>query len=62
MLQEGPYGNAKATKKLQAAGSVLPSVVHYTLGDGEVMGTLWFLIGCAVVLQRQFTKQPDMSI
>jgi hypothetical protein len=40
-----------------AAGFVLASVVHYTLGDGEVMGTLWFLMGCAVVLHRQFTKQ-----
>ncbi|MGE5204117.1 MAG: O-antigen ligase family protein [Chlamydiota bacterium] len=44
-----------------AAGFVLASVVHYTLGDGEVMGMLWFLMGCAVVLHRQFTKQPGMT-
>lgn len=36
-----------------AAGFVIASLVHYTLGDGEVMGTLWFLMGCAVVLRQQ---------
>lgn len=40
-----------------AAGFVIASLVHYTLGDGEVMGTLWLLMGCAVVLNRQLTGQ-----
>lgn len=33
-----------------AAGFVIASTVHYTLGDGEVMGTLWLLMGCALAL------------
>jgi hypothetical protein len=40
-----------------AAGFVIASLVHYTLGDGEVMGTLWCLMGCAVVLNRQLGTQ-----
>lgn len=36
-----------------AAGFVIASLVHYTLGDGEVMGALWLLMGCAVVLGCQ---------
>jgi hypothetical protein len=36
-----------------AAGFVIASLVHYTLGDGEVMGTMWFLMGCAVALHAQ---------
>ena len=39
-----------------AAGFVVASSVHYTLGDGEVMGALWFLMGCAVVLHTQLKK------
>lgn len=44
-----------------AAGFVIASLVHYTLGDGEVMGTLWFLMGCAVALhaQLQGAVAPD---
>jgi hypothetical protein len=40
-----------------ATGFVIASSVHYTLGDGEVMGALWFLMGCAVVLHRQLRNQ-----
>lgn len=36
-----------------AAGFVIASTVHYTLGDGEVMGALWLLMGCAVALGFQ---------
>jgi hypothetical protein len=36
-----------------AAGFVIASTVHYTLGDGEVMGALWLLMGCAVALGCQ---------
>lgn len=39
-----------------AAGFVTASLVHYTLGDGEVMGTLWLLMGCAVALSRQLPQ------
>lgn len=41
-----------------AAGFVLASLVHYTLGDGEVMGTLWLLMGCAVALHQQLRACP----
>ncbi len=40
-----------------AAGFVIASTVHYTLGDGEVMGALWFLMGCAVALGCQLRDQ-----
>jgi len=44
-----------------AAGFVIGSLVHYTLGDGEVMATLWLLMGCAVALhaQLQDCAAPD---
>ena len=42
-----------------AVGFVIASLVHYTLGDGEVMGTLWMLMGCAVVLDCQL--QPTAN-
>lgn len=42
-----------------AAGFILASLVHYTLGDGEVMGTLWFLMGCAVALHQQLSCCPS---
>ncbi|HKW26537.1 MAG TPA: O-antigen ligase family protein, partial [Terriglobales bacterium] len=40
-----------------AAGFVIASTVHYTLGDGEVMGALWLLMGCAVVLGSQVRNE-----
>ncbi|HEV2116468.1 MAG TPA: O-antigen ligase family protein [Terriglobales bacterium] len=42
-----------------ATGFVIASSVHYTLGDGEVMGTLWCLMGCAVVLHSQLRSQQS---
>ena len=39
-----------------AAGFVIASTVHYTLGDGEVMGALWLLMGCAVALGCQLRQ------
>lgn len=45
-----------------AAGFVIASLVHYTLGDGEVMGTLWLLMGCAVTLHSQLQDgDPPMA-
>jgi O-antigen ligase len=41
-----------------AAGFVIASSVHYTLGDGEVMGALWLLMGCAVALCYQLRQMP----
>ena len=41
-----------------AAGFILASLVHYTLGDGEVMGTLWLLMGCAVALHQRLNGSP----
>src|SRR6185437_6648066 len=39
-----------------AGGFVIASTVHYTLGDGEVMGALWLLMGCAVALRGQLRQ------
>ncbi len=44
-----------------AAGFVIASLVHYTLGDGEVMGTLWLLMGCAVALHHQLVNYPAQA-
>jgi len=43
------------------AGFVIASLVHYTLGDGEVMGTLWLLMGCAVALRRQLPSRDTST-
>jgi len=40
-----------------ATGFVIASTVHYTLGDGEVMGGLWLLMGCAVALGGQLRQR-----
>ena len=42
-----------------AAGFVIASTVHYTLGDGEVMGALWLLMGCAVALRCQLGQTAN---
>jgi hypothetical protein len=44
-----------------AAGFVIASTVHYTLGDGEVMGALWLLMGCAVALGSQLRPLAKAS-
>ena len=44
-----------------AAGFVIASTVHYTLGDGEVMGALWLLMGCAVTLGGQLQQMAKAN-
>jgi O-antigen ligase len=38
---------------------LLGSIVHYTLGDGEVMALMWLLMGAAVVLARTVAGTPE---
>jgi uncharacterized membrane protein YeaQ/YmgE (transglycosylase-associated protein family) len=40
---------------------LLGSIVHYTLGDGEVMALMWLLMGAAVVLARSVSGAPEAN-
>lgn len=45
-----------------ALAFMLSSFIHYVLGDGEVMGVMWFLMGLTIALDHLMSREAGFGV